>query len=172
MASDTCPYPAWPSGPLCSLAPGHPGQHHGGWTTDPLASVEPGVRTTISPDDVRGAHVPWPGHADDGTCSCCGMPYPCVARRLADEVEQLRAATAEIRAVHAEVVTVAHHLGLRALAMDTLAILDRPASAGRLPAGGVNANVGEAMDGHDDPTAAVPPAAPGPSRTSAAGGTT
>lgn len=50
---------------------------------------EAGLAVALRPDDVRAAHVPWPA-SDDGTCSCCGMPFPCVTRRLADEVEQLR----------------------------------------------------------------------------------
>lgn len=46
-------------------------------------------------DGVRDGHVPWPGDADDGTCSCCGMPHPCVTRRLADELGTARSRVAE-----------------------------------------------------------------------------
>lgn len=30
-APDACLHRVWPGGPPCDLAPGHPGQHHGGW---------------------------------------------------------------------------------------------------------------------------------------------
>jgi hypothetical protein len=56
----------------------------------PVPGAEVGTVVGLDLDDVRNGHVPWPGDADDGTCSCCGTPYPCVTRRLADEVAELR----------------------------------------------------------------------------------
>lgn len=56
-----------------------------------VPGVEVGTVVVLDLDGVRDGHVPWPGDADDGTCSCCGMPHPCVTRRLADEVDTARA---------------------------------------------------------------------------------
>jgi hypothetical protein len=112
------------------------------------------------------------------------MPYPCVARRLADEVEQLRRGEGPHVCRASEVLgfllaDARARLGeIRALLdaeggffyRDVAAILDRPATAGPPPAGGVNAPQ-SAMDGQDDPDGVGPTAPDGPSRTSAAGGT-
>lgn len=62
-----------------------------GRETERVAGVEVGTVVGLDLDAVRAGHVPWPGNADDGSCSCCGMPHPCVTRRLADALDAARA---------------------------------------------------------------------------------
>jgi hypothetical protein len=70
-----------------------------------VPGVEVGTVVGLDLDGVRNGHVPWPGTEDDGTCSCCGMPYPCVTRRLADELEDARAQVARLLRWKAEATT-------------------------------------------------------------------